>query len=381
MEKRILGRTGLAVGRVGFGGEHLIGADFRTVEAVLNTALDGGVNIIDVFMPQPDVRSHMGDALAGRRGDVILQGHIGAVMRGGQYMRSRNVELCDTYVRDFLARFHTDYIDLGMMHFIDTEEDYRGAFESPYLEYCLELKRRGVIRFLGASSHNAITARRMVETGLLDVLLFSINPAFDLLPAQTSIDDYFRDVTYAGRRFTLDPDRAALYGLCEEKGVGITVMKTLGAGRLLRAETSSFGVALTPVQCIHYALDRPAVASVLLGARSTAEMEACLRYETATAAERDYSVLGAGTASAMRGKCMYCNHCLPCPADIDIAAVHKYLDLAEQSTEMPDTVQAHYDALAHPAGACLQCGVCEERCPFAVPVRENMTRAAARFGR
>lgn len=381
MQTRSLGKTGLSVSRIGYGGEHLIDADYKTTEAVLHTALDAGINIIDVFMPQPDVRSHMGDALGSRRKDVLLQGHIGAVMEGGQYMRSRDVKLCDTYVRDFLTRFHTDYIDLGMMHFIDTDEDYRLSFESPYLEYCLDLKRRGVIRFLGASSHSAVTARRMIETGLIDVLLFSINPAFDMLPGEASVDDFFQEETYADRRFRIDPDRAALYRLCEEKGVGITVMKTLGAGRLLKAETSSFGVALTPVQCIHYALERPAVASVLMGARSVAELEDCLRYETASDAEKDYSVLGAGTASAMRGKCMYCNHCLPCPADIDIAAVNKYLDLAAQEPAIPDTVRAHYNALEHPAGACLECGACEERCPFAVPVRENMRLAAERFGR
>ena len=106
----------------------------------------------------------------------------------------------------------------------------------------------------------------MIETGVIDVILFSINPAFDLLPAQTDIDDYFKDETYnAETRFSIDPERAALYRLCEEKGVGITVMKALGAGRLLNAETSSFGMALTPAQCIQYALDRPAVSSVLLG--------------------------------------------------------------------------------------------------------------------
>ena len=381
MQTRSLGKTGLSVSRIGYGGEHITDADYKTTEAVLHTALDAGINIMDVFMPQPDVRSHMGDALGNRRKDVLLQGHIGSVMQNGQYLRSRDVKLCDEYIRDFLTRFHTDYIDLGMMHFIDTEEDYRLSFESPYIDYCQDLKRRGVIRFLGVSSHNAVTARRMIETGLIDVMLFSINPAFDMLPAQTDIDDYFKDDTYAGQRFRIDSDRAALYRLCEEKGVGITVMKTLGAGRLLNAEASSFGVALTPVQCIHYALERPAVASVLMGARSVEELNACLRYETATDEEKDYSILGAGTQSAMRGKCMYCNHCLPCPAGIDIAAVNKYLDLASQQPETPDTVRAHYQALEHTASECLQCGACEKRCPFAVDVRANMRSAAERFGR
>ena len=80
---------------------------------------------------------------------MILQGHIGAVMQDGQYLRSRDVKLCDAFIRDFLTRFHTDYIDLGMMHFIDTEEDFRKSFHSPYIDYCLKLKHDGVIRHLG----------------------------------------------------------------------------------------------------------------------------------------------------------------------------------------------------------------------------------------
>ena len=379
MEYRTLGRTGLRVSRIGFGGEHVTDADFSATEAVMRTALDAGVNIMDVFMPQPEVRSHMGDALRGHRGEVILQGHIGAVLHKGQYLRSRDVKLCDEYVRDFLTRFHTDYIDLGMLHFIDTQEDYDAAFGSEYIDYCLELRRKGVVRFLGASSHNAVTARKMVETGLIDVLLFSINPAFDLLPGETDIDDLLNESLYAGR-FAIDPDRAALYRLCEEKGVGITVMKTLAAGRLLDENASPFGVGLTPVQCIHYALERPAVSSVLLGARTPEEMRASLAYETATAAEKDYSVLGRGAKSAMRGKCMYCNHCLPCPAGIDIAAVTKYLDLARQLGGAAETVRAHYATLPAHGGDCADCGQCEARCPFAVEVRRNMRGATELFG-
>ena len=380
MQYRTLGKTGLKVSRIGFGGENITDADYSTSESVMRTAMEAGVNIMDVFMPQPDVRSHMGDALGDRRKDVILQGHIGAVLQNGQYMRSRDVKLCDEFVKDFLTRFHTDYIDLGMMHFIDTQEDFDKAFNSPYIDYCLELKKRGVIRYLGVSSHDPVTARRMVETGVLDVMMFSINPAFDLLPAGTMIDDFWKGETYAPQRLAMDPDREALYRLCEEKGVGITVMKTLGAGLLLDPQGSPFGFALTPAQCIHYALERPAVASVLMGARTPEEMQASLAYENATDEEKDYTCIAAGTRSAIRGKCMYCNHCLPCPAGLDVAAVNKYLALAQQHGAA-GTVQAHYDALAHHAAECIGCGACEKRCPFSVSVRENMKKAAEVFGK
>ena len=95
MQYRTLGKTGLNVSRIGFGGENITDADYKTSESVMRTAMEAGVNIMDVFMPQPDVRSHMGDALGDHRKDVILQGHIGAVLQNGQYMRSRDVKLCD----------------------------------------------------------------------------------------------------------------------------------------------------------------------------------------------------------------------------------------------------------------------------------------------
>ena len=157
-------------------------------------------------------------------------------------------------------------------------------------------------------------------------------------------------------------------------------MKALGAGRLLNAETSSFGMALTPAQCIQYALDRPAVSSVLLGAKTVEEMQRDLAFENASAEEKDYTCLGAGTKSAIRGKCMYCNHCLPCPAGIDIAAVNKFRNLAQVQGEIPETVREHYRTLAHHASECIACGRCQSNCPFGVDIIGHMRLAAAKFG-
>ena len=117
-----------------------------------------------------------------------------------------------------------------------------------------------------------------------------------------------------------------------------------------------------------------------MGASTPEEMLASLAYEDATDEEKDYTCIAAGTKSAIRGKCMYCNHCLPCPAGLDVAAVNKYLALAQQHGAA-GTVQAHYDALAHHAAECIGCGACEKRCPFSVSVRENMKKAAEVFGK
>ena len=166
---------------------------------------------------------------------------------------------------DLLTRLRTDYIDLGMIHFVDEVKEYHQIMEGEFLQYALELKRAGTIRHIGMSTHNPAVGKLAAQSGVIEMILFSVNPAFDLLPANEVLDDYFVQETYDGALHGIDPARAELYSLCEQNGVGITVMKGYAGGRLFSEKTSPFGVALTPVQCIHYALTRPAVASILAG--------------------------------------------------------------------------------------------------------------------
>ena len=77
---------------------------------------------------------------------------------------------------------------------------------------------------------------------------------------------------------------------------------------------------------------------------------------------------------------MYCNHCLPCPQEINIADVTKFYNLTAAEGFVPETVREHYKVLTHHASECIHCGACETRCPFAVPIRENMRKAAETFG-
>jgi predicted aldo/keto reductase-like oxidoreductase len=159
-------------------------------------------------------------------------------------------------------------------------------------------------------------------------------------------------------------------------------MKPYGGGRLFDEKRSPFGVALTPVQCIHYALTKPGVASVLCGYDTKEQVDAAVAYETAEEAEKDYaSVLArAPRHSFSGGECTYCGHCRPCPAEIDIAMVNKLYDLAVMQPQVPASVREHYRALAHHAEECVGCRSCEERCPFGVKIAERMEKAAALFG-
>ena len=164
-------------------------------------------------------------------------------------------------------------------------------------------------------------------------------------------------------------------------GVGITVMKAFGGGDLLSEELSPAGKALTAYQCLSYALTRPAVASVMCGARTLEDLKTSIAFENASADEKDYAAaLASFPRISWQGHCMYCSHCAPCPKKIDVASVTKFLNLAIAQGEVPETVREHYAVLPHKAGECIECGACETRCPFGVSIIENMKKAAEIFG-
>ena len=134
----------------------------------------------------------------------------------------------------------TDYLDVGMIHYVDAEADLRTVFDGPIIRLAQRLKAEGRIRSIGLSSHNPAVARMAVETGLVDVLMFSINPAYDLQPASENVDTLWADESYARTLHNVDPERERLYELCERTGVGIDVMKVYGGGDLLSEANSPF---------------------------------------------------------------------------------------------------------------------------------------------
>jgi predicted aldo/keto reductase-like oxidoreductase len=381
MVYRNLGNTGLQVSCVSLGCEGFIGKDTMQVKRDFDYAIDCGVNFIDIYSSDPVLRTNIGEALKGRRESFIIQSHICSTWENGQYLRTRELDKVRCSFEEQIAQLQTSYIDVGMIHYVDNMSDLYKVLHGGIIDYALELKQNGIIRHIGMSSHNPEVAKAAVESGLIEVLMFSINPCYDMQPAGEDVEELWNDANYEHPLQNIDPQRESLYELCDRMGVGIDVMKVFGGGDLLSDDNSPFGKALTPVQCIEYAMTRPAVAAVMVGIHSLTELDKALLWCEASTQQKDYTkALTHLDKFSWKGHCMYCGHCAPCSSAIDIAMVNKLYNLTVAQGVIPETVADHYSILQHHASECIQCGECEKNCPFGVHIIESMKMAAERFG-
>jgi len=352
MEYRKLGRTGLSVSAIGLGTEYLNGRPQDEVVAVVHEAIDRGVNYFDVLFAGADYRDNLGAAFAGRRDRVLITGHIGCAETDGQYRKTRDIAECEELFADLLARLHTDHVDVLMIQFCDEEEDLR-AIMAPggMLELARRLRGEGKARAIGLSGHSVPVALQAVQSGAFDVLMFPVN-----IPSHG------------------EPGREELYETCLRRNVGLVAMKPFAGGELLQRKEAP---TVTPVQCLAYTLSRLGLATTVPGVKSLDELRAALAYLEACTEEKDFTPLLTALNRGTEGHCTYCNHCLPCPASIDIGETQRLLDSAGYG--LTDELRAAYRALPAPAGDCLECGNCEERCPFHVAIIERLREAAHLF--
>jgi len=362
-----LGRTGLDISAIGIGTEHLRSQARETVISTLRQAIERGVNYFDLIFSFPEYLSNMRAAFQGYRERVLLTAHLGSTERQGQYYKSRSVSRCETCFFDVLSRLGTDHVDVLFLHNFNSVKDWEKiARPGGVLDLARRLQEEGKARFLGVSGHYPGVIGMAIETGLVDVAMFPVNMFSHAMP---------------GRRELLE--------LCARQGIGMVAMKPFGGGKLL-ARRGSFRVPkyqtageaytaritneVTPAQCLSYVMSQVGVSMALPGVKNDVELAAALQVLEATEEERDFSDLLAEFGRYVEGECVYCNHCLPCPAVIDIGEVNRLLDAAQLG--ITERLRRTYRALAVSASACTECGVCVARCPFGVEVVARMKQAA-----
>lgn len=354
MEYRVNKRTGDKISVIGLGTSYISEASEKEAIDAIVYAYEHGINYVDLATAGAKTFSYYAKALGSLRKYMFYQVHFGANYETGEYGWTTNLDKVKSQVDWQLKTLRTDYIDYGFIHCLDEEKDWISYQKNGVLQFLLDMKDKGVVRHIGLSTHTPALARLVLDTDIVDQLMFSINAGYD-----------YQHGDYANGSAS---ERMELYRYCEKEGVGISGMKPFSGGQLLEGRTSPFGIALSQYQCIQYALDKPGVLTVLPGIRNVEDVKKLLGFFEADSKERDYSVIGSFTPHDAAGTCVYCNHCQPCPVGLNVGLINKYYDLAKAGDAM---AVEHYNNLNLHADDCIECGHCEFRCPFHV---SQMTR-------
>ena len=364
MEYRVNKRTGDRISVIGLGTSYISEVSEKEAVEALLLAHENGINYADLATAGAKTFVYYGKAFSGMRKDMLYQVHFGANYETGEYGWTTNLEKVKRQIEWMLGSLKTDDVDYGFIHCLDAAKDWKSYRENGVLDYLLDMKRQGIVRHIGLSTHTPQLAGLVLDAGIVEQLMFSINPGYDYHHG-----DYANGSAH---------ERMNLYRRCEAEGIGISVMKPFSGGQLLDAKTSPFKKALTKYQCIQYALDKPGVLTVLPGIKNADDVRDLLGFFDAAPEEKDYGILGTFTPRDAVGNCVYCNHCQPCPAGLNVGLINKYYDLSLAGDIMADD---HYARLEKHASDCMDCGHCDNRCPFRVKQSERMKQIAEHFGK
>jgi predicted aldo/keto reductase-like oxidoreductase len=373
MNYRKLGRTGLLVSEIGMGLEHLLDKDEETVIETIRAAVNGGVNYFDC-LPLSEFSEtsgtnesyvKLGKAIEGIRSKIYLT-FLGYTSRPLSYVQAD--------FECFLRELKTDYADIFILACCDKNIEFDEVIkDGGLLDYAKKQRENGRVKYIALSTHNTEIAHKVIESGEFDVLMYPINPAFDVIGDE---EKYNSDIlgNIWDEAFNYKPDgksgvmpRKDIYHECERNNIGLVGMKPFAGGFVLNVEKSA---GFTPLNLISYVLSQNGVSTVIPGCACKSEIEEILTYYTCPKSELDYSEAVSKSRWTVKGSCLYCNHCLPCSAGINIGEVNKSADGLNRSV---------YDALPVKASACTECGECMKRCPFSVDIAARMKHAVNLF--
>lgn len=336
MEYRVLGRTGLKVSVIGFGGIPIQRVTAAEAEAVVNRALDRGINFFDTARAYTDSEEKLGRVLRRRRSEVVIATKSMA--------RTREAMWAD--IEKSLEALGVDCIDLYQLHNVKDEEAMHLVFgPDGALAALKEARERGLIRHVGMTSHIGSFLVEALKTGEIETVQFPFNA-----------------VETAGAE--------ELFAAAARAGAGVIIMKPLAGGALNRADLALRFVLEHPVSTVIPGMDD--VQQVEENARVGSEMRPLSPSERKLL-EEEAAQLGAGF-------CRRCEYCQPCPQGIEIPTVF-LLDGYYTRYGLQTWARERYRALKSKSEDCLDCGECESKCPYSLPIRRMLRDAGARLGR
>lgn len=332
MQLRELGRTGLKVSAIGLGGIPVQRISFSESEKVIETAIDKGINFIDTARGYTDSETKFGKVLPKYRDQVIIATKSMA--------RTKN-EMAHE-IEKSLTDLSVYYIDIYQLHNIKDDASLEKVMApGGALEALREAQNSGKIRFVGITGHIPSILVKAVRTGEFDTIQFPFNPvetsgSLELLP------------------------------LARELNIGTIAMKPFAGGAIKNA-----------IPCLRYILSS-GFSTVIPGMDDISQIEENIKAGNnpapLTPDEEEELMKETGTLGA--GFCRRCEYCQPCPKGIDIPLVF-LLDGYWTRYGLKDWAVDRYKPLRVKASECLDCGECESRCPYQLPIREMLKSAAA----
>ena len=334
MEYRILGKTGLKISRMGFGGIPIQRIDAQGTKALMQQLAEAGVNYIDTARGYTVSEQFLGEALEGIRDKFVL----------ATKSMSRTKEAMAADIETSLGNLRTDHIELYQVHNPNMEQLEQVIAEGGALEALMEAKAAGKIGHIGLTAHSLEVFEKALTLDWVETIMFPYN--------------------------IVETQGEALIAACTEKNIGFIDMKPLAGGAIEDATLA-----------MRFVVANHNVTVVIPGMADPAEIEQNLAAVNNEAPLSEEEQAGIEQVRAQLGTqfCRRCNYCAPCTVGIAIPNVFLMQGYLERYG-LADWAQGRYDAMPVKASACIQCGACEPRCPYQLPIREMLKVAAEKFG-
>ena len=334
MEYRVLGKTGLKISRIGLGGIPIQRIDAEGTRTLLHQLMDAGVNYIDTARGYTVSEEYLGYGLEGIRDKFILATKSMA--------RTREAMAKDIDIS--LGNLRTDHIELYQIHNPNLAQFEQVMGEDGALEALLEAKAAGKIGHIGVTAHSLEVFEKALEQDWVETIMFPYNIV------ETHGEELIRK--------------------CAEKNIGFVDMKPLAGGAIEDAALA-----------MRFLVNNPNVTVVIPGMADAKEVEVNL---TAAADLSPLTAEEQEKVEAIRATlgtqfCRRCNYCAPCTVGINIPSVFVFQGYLERYG-LADWAKDRYNAMPVKASACVNCGACEGRCPYNLPIRQMLKDAAAKFG-